>query len=77
MPVANDEIVGYSFKGANKRMSGSKMYYSYEVHLVGDSRNTIKDWESTSITPMMLNIKFSNVKQYNGFVKEVNKALKN
>ena len=32
-------------------MSGSKMYYSYEVHLVGDYRNTVKDWESTSITP--------------------------
>ena len=51
LPVTNDEIVGYHFEGANRRMSGSKMYYSYEVHLVGDYRNTVKDWESTSITP--------------------------
>ena len=58
-------------------MSGSKMYYSYEVHLVGDYRNTVKDWESTSITPIMLNLKFSNVKHYNSFVKQINKALKN
>lgn len=61
LPVTNDKIVGYHFKGARKRMSGSNLYYSYEVHLLGGYRNKVAGNDHTGFKPIMLNLRFSSI----------------
>ena len=75
LPLSNDPIVGYRFKGAKKRMEGSSFYYSFEARLMGGHRNKVKGNDHTGFSPKMLNLRFSSKEQYDSFVREVKKSM--
>lgn len=56
-------------------MRGSEFFYSYEIWFVASHKNNIKGWESTGRKAKTINIRFSNIKHYNSFVKAYNEVV--
>jgi len=70
-----DPVIGYKFKGATKRQHGTRQYKTYDVHLLGASRNKIIDVERLNFQPEILKIRFSTIQGYNDFIREINKSI--